>query len=166
MEHAYRSGTRRIVVAVRPTAPRCFQVAVDGEPHAAESTLLDAGLLEIVIDDNVRIVAVERIGDSYHVAIDGQVYVLTPESADAAADHTGALAPPQIVAPMPGKVLQVLVRVGQAVAADEGLLVLEAMKMEHRITAEAPATVSAVHVADGQMVDGGTVLIELEYAER
>jgi biotin carboxyl carrier protein len=64
---------------------------------------------------------------------------------------------------MPGKVLQVLVRVGQSVAADEGLLVLEAMKMEHRIAAEAPATVRAVHVADGQMVDAGAVLIELEY---
>ena len=74
------------------------------------------------------------------------------------------LASPQIVAPMPGKVLQVLVRAGQQVAAGDGLLILEAMKMEHRMTAEAPATVRAVHVADGQMVDAGTVLVELEYA--
>jgi len=163
MDHAYRSGTRRIVVALRQTAPRCFQVVVDGEPHAAEATVLDAGLLEVAIDGHVRALPVARIGDAYHVAIDGQVYVLTPESADAADDDPGALAPPQIVAPMPGKVLQVLVRIGQAVAADEGLLVLEAMKMEHRIAAEAPATVTAVHVADGQMVDAGAVLIELEY---
>ncbi len=163
MDRAYRSGTRRIVVALRQTAPRCFQVVVDGEPYAAEATLLDAGVLEVAIDGRMRTLPVARIGAAYHVAIDGEVYVLTAESADAADDHPGALAPPQIVAPMPGKVLQVLVRAGQTVAADEVLLVLEAMKMEHRIAAEAPATVRAVHVGDGQMVDAGTVLIELEY---
>jgi biotin carboxyl carrier protein len=43
-------------------------------------------------------------------------------------------------------------------------LILEAMKMEYRITAAAAATVRAVHVAAGRMVDGGVVLIELDYA--
>ena len=61
------------------------------------------------------------------------------------------------------KVLQVLVELGQTVAAGDGLVVVEAMKMEHRIAAEADAVVRAVHVSAGQMVDGGAVLIELDY---
>jgi biotin carboxyl carrier protein len=75
------------------------------------------------------------------------------------------LASPQITAPMPSKILQVLVVEGQEVAVGDGLIILEAMKMENRITAEAAAVVKKVHVADGQMVDGGQVLIELEYRD-
>jgi pyruvate carboxylase subunit B len=56
------------------------------------------------------------------------------------------LAAPEIVSPMPGKVTQVLVKEGDKVAAGDGLLILEAMKMENRLTAEAPAIVRKVHV--------------------
>ena len=151
-------------MAVRRTAAGHFTVTVDGEPHTVEATLLDPSLLELLVDGTIRTLPVARIGDAYHVAVDGEVYVLTPEAAGTAVDEqTAVLAPPQIVAPMPGKVLQVLVRAGQHIVAGDGLLVLEAMKMEHRIAAEAPATVRAVHIADGQMVDAGIVLVELEY---
>jgi biotin carboxyl carrier protein len=164
MERWFRYGTRHLAVAVQRTAAGHFTVAVDGAPHTVEATLLDPSLLELVVDGITRTLPVMRVGDAYHIAIDGEVYVLTPEVAGVAAtDHPVVLAPPQIVAPMPGKVLQVLVGAGQRIGTGDGLLVLEAMKMEHRITAEAPATVRAVHVADGQMVDAGVVLIELEY---
>jgi biotin carboxyl carrier protein len=164
MERSFRYGIRHLTVAVRPTAAGHFIVMVDGAPHTVEATLLDPSLLQLVVDGAIRTLPITRVGDAYHVAIDGEVYALTPEAAGgAAADHPGVLAPPQIVAPMPGKVLQVLVRPGQRIATGDGLLLLEAMKMEHRITAEAAATVRAVHVADGQMVDAGTMLVELEY---
>jgi len=54
---------------------------------------------------------------------------------------------------------------GQEVAEGDGLLILEAMKMENRIVAEAAAIVKAVHIGDGEMVDGGAILVELEYRE-
>lgn len=163
MERSFRYGTRRLAVAVQPTAPGHFIVTVDGVPHTVEATLLDASLLQLMIDGTIRTLPVARVGDGYQVAIDGEVYALTPEAAAGATDHPAVLAPPQIVAPMPGKVLQVLVRAGQRIATGDGLLVLEAMKMEHRIAAEAAATVRTVHVADGQMVDAGIVLVELAY---
>jgi biotin carboxyl carrier protein len=164
MERGFRYGARHLAVAVQRTAAGQFAVAVDGAPHRVDATLLDPSLLELVVDGVTRTLPIMRVGDAYHVAIDGEVYVLTPEAAGiAATDHPVVLAPPRIVAPMPGRVLQVLVQVGQPVAAGDGLLLLEAMKMEHRITAEAAATVRAVQVADGQMVDAGVVLIELEY---
>lgn len=163
MERSFRYRTRHLAVAVQPTAPGHFTVTVDGAPHTVEATLLDPSLLQLMIDGTIRTLPVTRVGDAYQVAIDGEVYALIPEAAAGATDHPAVLAPPQIVAPMPGKVLQVLVRAGQHIAAGDELLVLEAMKMEHRIAAEAAATVRAVHVADGQMVDAGIVLIELEY---
>ncbi len=65
---------------------------------------------------------------------------------------------------MPGRVLALDVAVGQSVAVGDRLLVLEAMKMEHRLTATVAGTVGAVHVAEGDQVGDGMVLIEIEAA--
>ena len=67
-----------------------------------------------------------------------------------------------ITAPMPGTVLQVLVAEGDAVEPRQPLLVLEAMKMETPLTSPYEAVVRAVHVAAGDRVDGGALLVELE----
>jgi len=71
------------------------------------------------------------------------------------------LAAPEIVAPMPGKVLRVLVGNGDTVETGQPLVVIEAMKMETTLAAESPAIVKRVCVQAGQMVDHGAVLIEL-----
>jgi acetyl/propionyl-CoA carboxylase alpha subunit len=68
----------------------------------------------------------------------------------------------RIEAPMPGQVVDVLVKEGDAVVAGATLVVLEAMKMETRLTAPAPGCVRRVHCAPGQTVERGQVLVELE----
>jgi biotin carboxyl carrier protein len=66
---------------------------------------------------------------------------------------------------MPGIVLRINVAVGDSVAAKDELLVLEAMKMEHRITAPVAGTVATIHVAAGDNVAAGTPLIVLAVDE-
>ena len=66
-----------------------------------------------------------------------------------------------IDAPMPGKILKVLVTEGQAVKAGENLMMLEAMKMQNEILSDADATVKAINVAAGQTVKVGDSLIIL-----
>jgi acetyl/propionyl-CoA carboxylase alpha subunit len=68
----------------------------------------------------------------------------------------------EVVAPMPGTVIRVLVEPGAAVAARQPLVVLEAMKMETPLVSPYEATVRAVHVAEGDRVAGGAVLVELD----
>jgi len=80
------------------------------------------------------------------------------------AHRAGGLAAPEVDAPMPGKVLKVLVAEGQPVEAGDPLIVLEAMKMETTLYAESPAIVAKICVAAGQMVDHGARLIELSPA--
>ena len=63
---------------------------------------------------------------------------------------------------MPGKVLQVLVEVGQDVNAGQALMILEAMKMEHRIVASEEGSVSAVYFSEGDQVQQGVALLELD----
>ena len=86
-----------------------------------------------------------------------------PPDAAAASDH-GRPGGEQstVVAPMPGTVIKLLVGAGDTVRARQPLVVLEAMKMETPLTSPYGATVRAVHVAEGDRVAGGALLIELE----
>ena len=67
-------------------------------------------------------------------------------------------------APLPGSVTKVLVAVGAVVAEGEGLVVLEAMKMEHTLRAGGAGTVTEVRCAPGQQVDVGDLLVAVEAA--
>jgi biotin carboxyl carrier protein len=89
------------------------------------------------------------------------VHFSAPPAADASAHHGGAAGNGRIVAPMPGKIVKIAVRDGDTVSMHDLLIVLEAMKMEHRIEAPGDATVSTIHVREGEIVPGGTPLLEL-----
>ncbi len=84
-----------------------------------------------------------------------------PPSAHASGAHAGAGSDGRITAPMPGKIVKIAVRDGESVSEHALLLVLEAMKMEHRIEASAAATVRSVLVKEGDIVAGGAPLVEL-----
>lgn len=71
----------------------------------------------------------------------------------------GAAKVKEIKAPMPGMVLNILVKPGDAVKKNDPILVLEAMKMENMIKAPGDATVSAVHAAKGKAVEKGQLLV-------
>jgi acetyl/propionyl-CoA carboxylase alpha subunit len=87
-----------------------------------------------------------------------------PPDVDAlAGDHRGPSGEQSVVkAPMPGTVIRLLVDAGDSVRTRQPLVVLEAMKMETPLTSPYDAVVRAVHVAEGDRVAGGTVLVELE----
>jgi pyruvate carboxylase subunit B len=74
----------------------------------------------------------------------------------------GAAGPAPLVAPMPGMIVRVHVEVGARVHPGQGLVVMEAMKMENELRALAEATVKAVHAQPGAAVEKGALLIELE----
>ena len=99
------------------------------------------------------------------VYADGQAYELRfaqPPSADAGAHHAHGGANGRIVSPMPGKIVKIAVGDGDTVAMHDLLVVLEAMKMEHRIEAPSDGTVGAIHVREGDIVGGDTLLLELQ----
>ena len=89
----------------------------------------------------------------------------SPPDVDSAAHAAGSADGAEqsaLTAPMPGTVLRVLVREGDRVSHRQPLLVLEAMKMETPVVSPYDAVVKAVHVADGDRVAGGALLVELE----
>ena len=73
-------------------------------------------------------------------------------------EQAGGSGPLRIVAPMPGKIVRVLVRTGEAVHARQPLIVIEAMKMENELRAAGSGTVAEIRVTDGQSVEAGALL--------
>jgi len=97
--------------------------------------------------------------------LDHQVSLNNP--LDQLIDKLGLEANPQVAltelyAPMPGKVVNVVVKAGQAVEAGDTLLVLEAMKMENPIQAVADATIKSIEVEEGVAVEKGALLLSFE----
>jgi pyruvate carboxylase subunit B len=77
----------------------------------------------------------------------------------------GPAGPAPVVAPMPGLIVRVNAAVGDAVAAGQGLIVMEAMKMENELRAQAAGRVKAIAVSTGTAVEKGALLVELEPLE-
>jgi biotin carboxyl carrier protein len=75
---------------------------------------------------------------------------------------TAAAGPQRVTAPMPGKVVKVLVSPGDEVEARQGLVVIEAMKMENELRAPRAGRVREVHVKEGAPVESGRLLVVLE----
>ena len=71
----------------------------------------------------------------------------------------------KIFAPMPGKVVKILVAVGDEVIEKQPMVIVEAMKMENQVNSKAKGKVKAVNFADGDQVDTETPIIELELEE-
>jgi biotin carboxyl carrier protein len=91
-------------------------------------------------------------------ALDERARAIRELSGNAAA----ATGPAPLVAPMPGLIVRVNVAVGDLVQAGQGLVVMEAMKMENELRASVSATVKAVHARVGSAVEKGALLLELE----
>jgi acetyl/propionyl-CoA carboxylase alpha subunit len=164
-----RTGGRTLAVAIGADA-----VTVDGEPRDARIEPVAQPLpaadghsveeLVVVLDGRTHRAVVARRSDRVLVSIDGVVHTFAVGD-DAVAGGAGGVGSGTVTAPMPGKVIRVAVAVGDTVMPGQALVVLEAMKMETTLAAEVAGTVKAVHAAEGAMVDGGALLVEIAAAQ-
>ena len=136
---------------------------INGKHYEATITAVEHNVAEVELNGKKYTIDVER---SEAVAVP---HIATPVAAPAAAPAAAAAPAPKkaaaganaIVAPLPGSVVSINVKAGDAVKAGQQLAIIEAMKMENEILAPADGTVKAVHVSAGQAVQQGDALIEL-----
>jgi biotin carboxyl carrier protein len=143
-----------------PGAPHAIRIAIDGREVAATVAAMPDGSAIVELRGRRVRVAGARLRSSLAVSA-GPLAAEFVVVEGRAAHRAGGLAAPEVDAPMPGKVLKVLVAQGQPVEHGDPLIVLEAMKMETTLYAESPAIVAKICVEAGQMVDHGARLIEL-----
>ena len=152
------SGEIDVEVISRDAA--IIRIRIGERELAAEFSPNTDGGGVLVIDGRRYPVFSARRTDSIFVSVGPASFEFKPAEA-ASRRRARGLAATEITAPMPGKVLKVLVRDGDLVEAGQPLVVIEAMKMETTLAAESAAIVKQVRVEEGQTVDHGAVLIEL-----
>ena len=146
-------------------------VEVDGRTIPVSLADVEGTPVRLVhLGDQVhRVIVRQRAGRGcYTLWLDGYTYEVealderTRTIRDLTAAQSGPTGPAPLVAPMPGLVVRVNVEPGDIVAAGQGLVVMEAMKMENELRAAGAGRVTAVNAKAGEAVDKGAVLVELE----
>ncbi|UCV28631.1 acetyl/propionyl/methylcrotonyl-CoA carboxylase subunit alpha [Ferribacterium limneticum] len=138
-----------------------WQITLNGETTLARGKKLDGDRFAVELDDRRLIASVVAVADKRSIFLQGTTFTLLRDDplhrVDAGDSHGGGL-----TAPMPGKVVALLAQPGQKVEKGTPLLILEAMKMEHTITAPAAGIVKAFCYAAGEQVTDGAALVEFE----
>lgn len=154
-----------------------LHVDLDGRTHIVDARRVSDSVVSMLVQlDGAAAVsrsvdaafAIRHAAGDFDVHLDGLAIPvqIRPAGSFGRQKQEGSAAaasgPQRVTAPMPGKVVRVLVRPGDDVKARQGLVVVEAMKMENELRAARDGRVRDVAVAEGQSVDAGTVLLVIE----
>ncbi|MDH5210968.1 MAG: 3-methylcrotonyl-CoA carboxylase, partial [Betaproteobacteria bacterium] len=140
--------------------PGSYGLTIDGREYALAGERTAPGSLRLQLDGSVFEARAVHVAQHWYVAARGARAVLRLEDGLPADEDESA--PGSLAAPMPGKVIALLVQPGAKVEKGAPLLILEAMKMEHTISAPAGGVVKAIHFAAGEQVPEGAELLTLE----
>jgi biotin carboxyl carrier protein len=155
-------GKKKYSVELEPTAAG-YRVVLDGRTIDGDATVIAPSAASVLLGGQSFEVHVTPSADD-QIKLQCGVHEFVAEVADprawqgrrhAAVEAEGRQ---QIVAPMPGKVVRVLVKVGDIVEAGQGLVVVEAMKMQNEIRSPKKGTVERLQAKEGQAVNAGDVL--------
>ena len=160
-------GGRSVLISLREVGEGIYEIAMDGRTVHVDA-VRSGPTIYSVIEEGQQFEAMvdEKGAHGFDVLVAGRVFHL--ESID---ERTKLLAhsaapvvtgPQAVAAEMPGKVVKVAVPAGEAVREGQGVIVLEAMKMENEITSPIAGRVKEIAVSEGQTVEVGAVLFVVE----
>lgn len=157
-------------VSVERTRAGHYHLVVDGVAHEVDAARVGQFSLSLILDRDsgtsreVQVSPASTPGE-FFVTMDGRVTTAgldrrrTARGGDGSGNADGEQA---VLAPMPGRVVRVLVKPGDEVAAKQGVVVVEAMKMENELRSPKAGRVKDVAVAPGTSVEAGRVLVVIE----
>ncbi len=164
---------RQVSVARAAGAGDGFAVTIDGKTQHVNAARIDAQTLSLLVDreapnDAVRSYEVTLAADAV-----GALTVRVGATPVAVAlngrrrwnrkpDAAGGSGPRRVIAPMPGKVVRLLVKPGDTVTARQPVVVVEAMKMENELRAGGEGVVTEVHAREGLSVEAGALLVVIQ----
>lgn len=161
MKYTVQVGDRTYEIEIGPEG----KVLVNGVPHQADLKNIDGHTLySLLLDNSSYELVVEGERDEFSVLVVGEQHQVQVQDertqrlkqVTAAAAPTGEVT---VKAPMPGLVVAVPVKPEEEVQMGQGLVILQAMKMENEIRSPRAGTVKAVRVSPGQVVEQGQVLV-------
>ena len=159
LQIALSGKTHEVELAQAGERMRC---TIDGAPLEADAVEIAPGIYSILIEGESLEARVEPDGSALRITVgdhEWQAEIRDPRewrrNRSGAADAEGRQ---QVLAPMPGKIVRVLIAAGDSVETKQGLFVVEAMKMQNEIRSPKSGTVERLLVKEGQTVNAGDVL--------
>jgi biotin carboxyl carrier protein len=135
---------------------------IDGRPVEADAIEVAPGVYSILIAGAAFEVLVEPNATNLRISVAGREYVAQIRNPRQWRRNRGAAIEAEgsqsVIAPMPGKVVRLLVKAGEAVEAGKGILVVEAMKMQNEVRSPKSGKIERLLVSEGQAVSAGEVL--------
>ena len=160
-------GEQNYRIEIEETGKSVYRVSVDGNEFVVDGKKTGRTNYSLIVDNRSFEIEVDNSEDEYRVLVDGRNYhvhlVDERRVRVGGAESDSQLQGRQRVSvPMPGKVIAVLVSEGDVVEKGQGLVIVEAMKMENEVRSPSAATVKEIRVKAGDTVVGGAVLVIVE----
>jgi biotin carboxyl carrier protein len=156
---------RKETVSIQPSQGRS-RVFVGNQQVDADLAKISENVYSLILDGHSYHIVLTLGDDSLRVIVDGTCYnasVLDPKRLRSdPPTFANLLGPSPVVAPMSGKIVKVLVAVGDSVTEGQGVVVIEAMKMQNELRAPQAGKVEKVIVAESQAVNAGDILLVVQ----
>lgn len=159
-------GRPHRVELVRGAQGRIVSCRVDGDAVVLDAVVAERDVLSLLIGGRSYDVKREHTATIAHVTVDGVPFAVEVRDPRAYRSRRASAAkqegPERLVSPMPGKVVRVLAPAGTPVEAGQGVIVVEAMKMQNEIKSPKKGVVQKIVAAEGAPVNAGEVLAVVE----
>jgi biotin carboxyl carrier protein len=160
-------GEQTYTVEIEEIGKGVYRIAVDGNEFLVDGKKTGRTNYSLIVDNRSFEIEVDNAEDEYRVLVDGRNYHvnLVDERRVRVGGTQSELqlqGRQQVSVPMPGKVIAVLVSLGDSVEKGQGLVIVEAMKMENEVRSPVAGEIKEIKVKPGDAVEGGAVLVIVE----
>ncbi len=166
MNYVATIGEREARVTVEEVGSARYKVTIDGQDYFVDAHHVQSSLWSVLHGAASFEVDVQSREEEHEILIAGDCYKFSLMNEQRKAllrtGGKGAAGKAMVTSPMPGKVVKILVAVGEEVRADQGAIVVEAMKMENELKTAVAGTVKEIFVKEGEVVESGAKLIFVE----
>ncbi len=166
MNYVATIGEKEARVTVEEVGVARYRVTIDGQEHLVDAHQVQDGVWSVLHGADSFEVDIQGKEEEYEVLIAGDCYKFTlmneQRKAIMRAAGKGGAGKAMVTSPMPGKVVKILVAAGEEVKAEQGVIVVEAMKMENELKSAVAGTVKEIFVKEGEVVESGAKLVFVE----
>jgi biotin carboxyl carrier protein len=147
-----------------------YRVDLNDTEYVVDSTPISENCLSLIVNGKAFTAYFAEANGKRYVSVGGEQFCIEEAASEGvrASDHdSSAVAEAPVAAsPMPGKVVKLLVRQGDEVEKGQGLVIVEAMKMENEIKSPVKGTVEKVNFGTGELVDAAQPIVEIKPEEK
>jgi len=160
-------GEQTYTVEIEETGKSVYRVSVDGNEFIVDGKKTGRTNYSLIVDNRSFEIEVDNTDDEYRVLVDGRSYridLVDERRMRVGGEQSGLQLQgrQRVSVPMPGKVIAVLVAEGDPVERGQGLVIVEAMKMENEVRSPITGEVKEIKIKPGDTVEGGAVLVVVE----